>query len=97
MRNINPIVKMIGNTVAVSKPILRLPPAISENLPTIAGLTAAPKSPARAKKANIAVPPLGHFCEEMLIVPGHMIPTVNPQRAHPARPKTEDADNDAKR
>ena len=95
MRNINPIVKMIGNTVAVSKPILRLLPAISENLPTIAGLTAAPKSPARAKKANIAVPPLGHFCDEILIVPGHMIPTANPQRAHPVRPKTEEADKDA--
>ena len=95
LRKINPIVKIIGNTTAVNNPTLRLPPAISENLPTIAGLTAAPKSPAKAKKANIAVPPMGHFCDEILIVPGHIIPTANPQREHPVNPNTEESDNDA--
>ena len=86
---------MIGKMVATNNPILRLPPAISENLPTIAGLTVAPKSPAKAKKANIAVPPRGHFCDEILMVPGHIIPTANPQRAHPANPNIEEADKDA--
>ena len=65
--------------------------------PTIAGLTVAPKSPANAKKANIAVPPLGQFCEDMLMVPGHIIPTANPQKAHPISPKTDNEDSDAKR
>ena len=55
---------------------------------TIAGLTVAPKSPANAKKANMAVPPLGHFCEEILIEPGHIIPTAKPQSAQPANPRT---------
>ena len=51
----------IGNMVAKSKPIFKLPPTASAILPTIAGLTVAPKSPANARKANIAVPPFGHF------------------------------------
>ena len=79
LRESNPKVKITGKTVAKSNPVLRLPPAISESLPTIAGLTVAPKSPAKAKKANIAVPPPGHFCDEILSVPGHIIPTESPQ------------------
>ena len=97
LRTSIPRVKIIGKAVATNNPALRLPPAISENLPTIAGLTVAPKSPAKAKKANIAVPPPGHYCDEMLIVPGHIIPTVKPQRAQPARLNAEEADNDAVR
>ena len=45
-----------------------------------------PRSPAIAKSANIAVPPVGNALEEMLIVPGHMIPTENPHTIHPASP-----------
>ena len=67
-----------GKTVATSNPVFRLPPANSEMLPTIVGLTVAPRSPANAKNANIAVPPLGHFREEILIEPGHIIPTAKP-------------------
>ena len=81
--------------VAMRSPIFRLPPAISDMLPTIAGLTVAPKSPAKAKNANIAVPPLGHFCEERLIVPGHRIPTAIPQSAHPAKPRNGKGERDA--
>ena len=65
--------------------------------PTIAELTVAPKSPAKAKNANIAVPPLGHFCAEILMVPGHIIPTEAPQNAQPASPKTGMDDKDAVR
>ena len=65
--------------------------------PTIAGLTVAPKSPDKAKNANIAVPPLGHFCAEILIVPGHIIPTEAPQSAQPASPKAGIDANDAVR
>ena len=52
---------IIGNSVAVNSPVLRFPPAATEIFPTIEGPTAAPKSPANAKNANIAVPPSGHF------------------------------------
>ena len=75
-----------GKAVATSSPVFRLPPTILEIPPTIAGLTVAPKSPAKAKNANIAVPPLGHFCDEILMVPGHIIPTETPQSAQPANP-----------
>ena len=86
-----------GNIVATSNPILRLPPNILEMFPTIVGLMVEPKSPAKAKNANIAVPPLGHFCEEILIVPGHIIPTAIPQIAQPANPIIGKEDNDANR
>ena len=45
----------------------------------------------------MAVPPLGHFWEEMLMEPGHMMPTARPQRAQPARPSTGEADRAASR
>ena len=57
----NPHTKMAGKIVATRRPVFKLPPAISEMLPTIVGLTAAPRSPANARNANIAVPPLGNF------------------------------------
>ena len=85
----------MGKIAAASSPIFRLPPAISEKLPTIAGLTVPPKSPANAKKANIAVPPCGHFWEERLIVPGHIMPTPNPQRAHPVSPRIGKGEREA--
>ena len=95
LRTIKPRISITGNAVATSSPILRSPPAILETLPTIAGLTVAPKSPAKAKNANIAVPPLGHFCDEILIDPGHIIPTEIPQRAQPANPIIGKEDRDA--
>ena len=58
---------------------------LSATLPTMAGPMLPPRSPAIAKSANIAVPPVGNALEEMLIVPGHMIPTENPQIAQPNR------------
>ena len=91
----NPHTSIAGKIVAANRPVFRLPPAISERLPTIVGLTAAPRSPANAKNANIAVPPLGHFCDDMLIVPGHIIPTAKPQSAQPASPKIGNVDSDA--
>ncbi len=44
--------RRIGKNVAASSPAFRLPPAISERLPAIAGLTVLPKSPANAKTAT---------------------------------------------
>ena len=86
---------MTGNMVATSNPVFRLPPAISEILPTIVGLAVAPRSPAKAKNANIAVPPFGHFCEDRLIEPGHIMPTAKPQSAQPVRPRIGKAAKDA--
>ena len=76
-------------------PILMLPPNKSATLPTIAGPIPPPRSPAIAKSANIAVPPVGNALEEMLIVPGHMIPTENPHTIHPASPIIGFSENDA--
>ena len=80
-----------------NSPIFRLPPAIPEKRPTIDGPIVAPKSPAKAKNANIAVPPMGHLCAEILIVPGHMIPTEMPHSAQPANPMTGEEDKEASR
>ena len=85
----------MGKAVPARSPVLRSPPAAWEMLPTMAGLVIAPKSPARAKKANIAVPPKGQCFEDMLIDPGHIIPTAKPQSAQPASPRKGSRDNDA--
>lgn len=72
-----------------------LPAYKSAVLPTIAGPILPPRSPAIARSANIAVPPVGNAFEEMLIVPGHMIPTENPHTIHPISPITGFVENDA--
>lgn len=83
--------------MAKSRPILRSPPAMPEKRPTINGPTVPPRSPAKAKNANMAVPPMGHFCAEILIVPGHMIPTEMPHSAQPANPMIGEEDKEASR
>ena len=88
---------MSGKITAANRPVFKSPPAASEILPTIAGLAIAPVSPAKAKNANMAVPPLGHLWEDILMEPGHIIPTARPQRAQPARPRTGTGDRDASR
>ena len=80
----------IGNIVAASNPILRFSPVSAATLPTVTGPAVAPRSPAKARKANIAVPPPEHLREERLIVPGHIIPTASPQRAQPIKPDKRD-------
>ena len=94
---IRPKIRIAGNAVAKSNPVFRSPPTASAIVPTMEGPMAAPRSPAKARKANIAVPPFGHFCAEMLIVPGHMIPTAKPQSAQPTRPRIEIGESAAKR
>ena len=94
-RTNNTKINTTGNIAAKSRPILRSPPAMPEKRPTIDGPTVAPISPAKAKNANIAVPPMGHFCAEILIVPGHMIPTEIPHSAQPANPIIGKGDRDA--
>ena len=67
-------------------PILILFPAFWVIRPTIPGPMLPPKSPAMARRENIAVPPVGKVFEEILIVPGHMIPTENPHAIQPISP-----------
>lgn len=87
----------IGNIVAANSPFFKSSPAASATFPTTAGPAVEPRSPANAKNANIAVPPVGHFREERLIVPGHMIPTASPQREHPISPSIAQDANDARK
>ena len=91
----NPISKAVGNRTATNIPVFKFPFALSATQPTTPGPLAQPKSPARAKKANIAVPPVGNAFEEMLIVPGHMIPTEKPHTIQPASPMIGFSENDA--
>ena len=89
------IISTNGNTHPASIPFWRLSFAYWVIFPTRLGPKAPPKSPAIASSANIAVPPVGSRLEEILIVPGHIIPTENPQTIHPIRPTTGFADIDA--
>ena len=59
-------------------PILRLLPQALETNPARVGPPEQPRSPARASKANMAVPPRGIMEEALLKVPGHRIPTEKP-------------------
>ena len=52
------IISVIGKIIAVKMPTFIFPLAISDIAPTRDGPEEQPKSPARASKANIAVPPL---------------------------------------
>ena len=78
-----------------SSPALRLSPAFSDTTPTMAGPAEAPASPDIASRPKRAVPPRGILADEMLIVPGHMIATENPQRIHPRRPTAALLDRDS--
>jgi len=50
-----------------------------------------------ARRENIAVPPVGKVFEEILMVPGHMIPTENPHTIQPISPAAGLEDRDARR
>ena len=60
-------------------PWRRSPPAWPDTKPATAGPTAQPKSPPRASRANIGVPPFLMVFEAMEKVPGQKIPTEKPQ------------------
>lgn len=56
-----------------------------DTAPTTVGPPEHPRSPPRARNANMAVPPFGIAADALLKVPGHMIPTESPQTAQAAR------------
>ena len=74
-----------GKTIATSIPALRLSAAALDTNPTSVGPPEHPRSPASARRANSVVPPRGIETDAVLKSPGHIIPTENPQSAHPKR------------
>ena len=85
----------IGKQTPAKMPVFKLLPAFCEIIPIKPGPNEPPKSPDNARRANRAVPPTGIVFHEMLMVPGHMIPTEKPQIALPARPRAGEFDNPA--
>lgn len=83
-----------GNRIAVRSPACRLPHRCAA-IPTAAGPAVHPRSPAKARKANIAVPPPRSSPAARLKVPGHKIPTDKPHKAHPASAHRGDRENAA--
>lgn len=77
-----------GKTDPISIPVFRLSFVLCVTAPTRPGPKAPPRSPAMASNANMAVPPAGSYREQILIVPGHIIPTENPHKIQPTRPRT---------
>lgn len=74
--------------MADNMPIFRLLPQALETNPARVGPPEQPRSPARASKANMAVPPRGIRAEALLKVPGQRIPTEKPHSPQPTRPRT---------
>ena len=56
---------------------------IPDTNPTKVGPPEHPTSPASARSANRDVPPLRSAMDALLKLPGHMIPTENPQMEQP--------------
>ena len=77
-----------GNMIEHSIPREILPPKISAARPVIVDPNEQPTSPARARNANIAVPPPLRRLDAILKVPGQKIPTEKPHKAHPTSPRT---------
>ena len=65
-----------------------IPCTLALRPPQYWGQSSRPSPPAMASRANIAVPPRGILRDEMLMVPGHMMPTENPHSMQPIRPNT---------
>ena len=73
------ISKITGKIRANKIPSLKFPWLLLKIKPTKVGPLEHPKSPAKARNANRAVPPFLKQEEAILKVPGHKIPTENPQ------------------
>lgn len=80
-----PKIRRRGKTIANKIPIFKLLPKLSDTYPTKVGPREQPKSPARAKNANMEVPPPRIVFDAMLKVPGQRIPTEKPHNAQPAK------------
>ena len=65
--------------------------------PTNVGPPPQPTSPARARRANNAVPPVFNDLAALLKLPGHIIPTDNPQIEQPISESKGDGESDIQR
>lgn len=72
-----------GKMIATKIPIRMLFPNMSDTKPTSVGPPEQPKSPASASMAKSTVPPRLSAAAALLKVPGHRMPTENPQIAQP--------------
>ena len=79
------MVSNTGNITAAKIPVCNCPVVALETNPTKVGPTEQPKSPAKASKAKSVVPPARSEAAAVLKVPGHIIPTESPVRAHPIK------------
>ena len=68
-----------------SIPAFRSSPVFCVTNPITNGPMEPPISPAMARSANSAVPPSGILEDEILMVPGHIIPTEKPHTTQPIR------------
>lgn len=83
--------------IAARIPFFRLSDAILEIYPTSEGPPEHPKSPASASNANMAVPPFLIAADALLKLPGHIIPTDNPQIPHPTSDKNGEGEREIHR
>ena len=83
--------------VPIRIPFRRLSPKVLAAKPTTAGPPLQPKSPASASRAKSVVPPLGIEALAILKLPGHIIPTDNPQIPHPIRLNAGEGAKEVKR
>ena len=67
--------------------MFKLPSNMEDTKPVKVGPAEQPKSPAKARYANITVPPFGKYSAAMENTPGHKIPEDKPQRAQNKRAK----------
>ena len=84
------ITRSAGKITAKRIPIFKLSLNLLEIIPTKVGPAEQPKSPPRARSANIAVPPLVIAADALLKLPGHIMPTDSPLIAHATRLITEE-------
>ena len=76
--------------MAQRMPTRKLSSNALEIMPVRVGPPEQPTSPAKARRANRAVPPFRRAAEALLKVPGHMIPTESPHTEQPMSPTMGD-------
>ena len=78
----------IGKSAEKRNAILKSFPNNADIHPAHDGPIRHPRSPAKARNANILTLAYGSFFAARLYVPGHIIPEANPQTEHPISDNT---------
>ena len=86
-----------GKNIAVRIPFFKSPAVMLEMNPTSLGPPEHPRSLAKASRENMAVPPFLTRADALLKLPGHMMPTDNPQAAQPASDMAGDGEREMQR